>query len=198
VGCAIAGLGLILVVLLSWLLMPFKKARWPKGKASNSTLHRTDLGARPKAGAGAEPLAEYLATYTADDKLFDLSFQIEKSADYLGECGLSVAKTTGTPSNQATALEIWLFDARSSQTLSKILMSEFCYSQETLREELEKKGQTMPIRLEEIVTLETSELIAKARIEQVEYEVNDPHPKNAFKTVVIKIRVWRKKDAPSA
>ncbi|MGC1374903.1 MAG: hypothetical protein WA821_01685 [Anaerolineales bacterium] len=194
----LAVLVLGIAIWFSRVMTPFKKARLPKGKASNATLHKIDLDARPKDGAGVAPLAEYLATYTTDDKLFDLSFEIEKSSNYLGDCGLTVAKTTGTPSNQATALEIWLFDARSSQTLSKIVMSEFCYSQETLRAELEKKGQTMPIHLEEIVTLETSELIAKARIEQVEYDVIDPHPKNAFKTVVIKIRVWSKKDAPSA
>lgn len=190
--------GLFLVIFLFRLfapyklLAPFKKTRSSKHQTSNSAsaLRRTNQGTRSKLGKEEQPLAEYLATYTADDKFFDLSFQIEKASRYLGEYGIVVARVLDAKPSQATALEIWLFDTQGAQTISKILASNFCFSQGNLRNELEQIGQVVLIQAGETTTLETKEIKAEAKVLQVEYESSSPDPQSAFKKVVIQIEVW--------
>jgi hypothetical protein len=166
-----------------------KKGQSAKSKTSPSTIRRLDQGTRPDRAGARQPLAEYLVTYTADDRLFDLSFAINKSSQYVGEFGVAIAKELNSKSNQTTALEVWLFGTRSAQTISKILMSEFCNSQPSLRSEMERKGEAILIQPGLITTLETQGLIAKAQILEMEYEPNSPNPRSVFKKVVIKIEV---------
>ena len=186
----IAVVVLLLVIWFAPLVVPFKKTLSPNSKTSSSTLHRTVKHGLPEPGEERRALAEYVAIYTAADKLFDLSFEIEKSALYLGECGILVAKTLDAQSNQATALELWLFDAHSSQTVSKFLLSDFCYHDVATRSDLEQKGQTTIIQPEEIIIIEAGELRAKARIAHVEYKLDSVNPKSVFKKVVVHIAVW--------
>ena len=179
-----------LAIWSSGILRPFK-SRLAKSKHSSAALQKTRPDTRQRTGKDGEPLAEYTATYSAEDTLFDLSFEIEKSTNYLGECGVTVAQKPGTDPTQATALEIWLFDARDTQTVSKILMSDFCYNDERLRSELEIKGQGLLIHPGKMIELETGELRAETSVLQVEYEIDAAIPKGVFKRVVIRITVWK-------
>lgn len=168
-------------------IAPFKYMNARKGL--NPTLRRVEHNPGTESRVGREPVAEYQVVYTAADHVFDLSFEIEKASQYLGDFGVLVAKTLDEKLGQTVALEMWLFDMQGSQTTTKILVSDFCYHDEALRSELEKKGDAVLLQPEEIITLETSALTAKAKILQVEYE-NSPQPQRVFKTVVMKIRVW--------
>lgn len=167
-----------------------RKSQTKKIKALTSGLKNIRSDVRSEADGKKQPLAEYMATYKADDRLFDLSFEIEDKSTYLGECGILVAKTLGATSI-ATALELWLFGARSTQTVSHILMSEHCYHDQTLRQELEKKGQAVLVQPGIVITLDAKDLIARAKILQVEYETNTPNPNSVFKRLVIRIGVWK-------
>lgn len=167
-----------------------KKSQAKKIKASTSGLQKIRPVVRPEADVKKLPLAEYMATYKAGDSLFDLSFEIEDNSTYLGECGILVAKTLDATSS-ATALELWLFGTRSIQTVSHILMSEYCYQNQVLRQELEKKGQSLPVQPGMFVTLDTKDLIVKAEILQVQYETNTPEPNSVFKKLVVRIGVWK-------
>jgi hypothetical protein len=161
----------------------------PDNQAAKPALQKTAQHTAP--GNGAQ-LAEYQVTYQAGDQLFDLSFEIEKAGQYVGECGVTLAKTLNTQSQQATALEVWLFDAASNETTSKILMSKYCYEQEALRNELEKKGQALSIQPGETVSLETKGLQAQAKFQQVEYEPDSLDPQSIFKLVVLTIGISAK------
>jgi hypothetical protein len=180
-----------LVVVFSRLFAPLTKTRSPKGSSPSSALHRTATDGRPLPGSGDAPLAEYMATYTAEDRFFDLSFQIEEATRYLGECGITVAKTPDGLASQATALDIWLFDTHDIQTVSKVLISDFGYRLASWRSELEKKGEVIPIRPDGVVVLETRELKAMAKVLQVEYADTPLNPNSVFQRVVIKIGVWK-------
>ncbi len=189
-------LGLFLAIFLFRLFAPYKLLTLFKGtpsarhKGSNSALRRTDQSKRWGPGNEQQPLTEYLATYTADDKLFDLSFPIEQSSIDLGECGITVAKVLDAKSSQATAFELWLFDAQGPQTISKILASHFCFSQADFRNELEQIGQLALIQAGVTIVLETKRMKAEARVLQLEYEPNSPNPQSLFKKVAIQISVW--------
>lgn len=191
--------GLFLVVSLFRLFAPykflafFKRPHPSKHQTSSSAaLQRINQGTSSKPGKEAQPLTEYLVTYTANDKFFDLSFQIEKASRYLGEYGMAVAKVSDANPGQATALELWLFDTQSAQTISKILASNFCFSQGKLRNELEQIGQVILIQAGETTTLETKEIKAEAKVMQVDYESNSLTPQSVFKKIVIQVEVWAK------
>lgn len=194
---------LFLAGFLFYLLAPyklrnlFKRTPSSKQQGSNSDLRRIHQTKKSEPGNENQPIIEYLATYTADDKLFDLSFAIEESSTDLGECGITVAKVLNANSGQVAALELWLFDSHGPQTISKILASHFCFSQADIQSELQKIGQLNLAQPGKIVVLETSRLKAEARVLQVEYEPNSPIPQSLFKKVVIQIKVWKNTSTPA-
>ena len=191
--------GLFLAIFLFRLFAPyrllalFKRNHSSTRQTTSSALRRTNQGTRSKSALEGQPLIEYLATYTADDKLFDLSFQIEKASHYLGECGVTVAKVLDAKSNQATALELWLFDTQGPQTISKILASHYCFNRVDFRSELELRGQVVWIQAGHTIILEANDLRVNAKVLQVEYETTSAVPQSVFKKVVIQIEVWPNK-----
>ncbi|PKN95216.1 MAG: hypothetical protein CVU44_00625 [Chloroflexi bacterium HGW-Chloroflexi-6] len=200
-GFPFAATGLLVAYVLFRIFAAYKpQPLFSKGfsstrKTSNTSLRKVNQDPKQKAGNSGGSLVEYLATYTTDDKLFDLYFEIEKSAQYLGDCGVTVAKIPSILPGQVAALEFWLFDVHDHKTTAaKILMSDFCYNQQDLRSELEKKGSVVLTQPGEIIELTTKGLIAKAKVLQVEYDPDNPNPNSVFKKVVIKIGVWAKTD----
>jgi len=200
-GFPFAAIGLLVAYLLFRMFAPYKlQTLFSKGlsstrKTSNTSLRKVNQDPKQKSGASRRPIAEYLATYTINDNLFDLSFEVENSGQYLGDCGVTVAKTSSIQPGQVAALEFWLFDMHDPKTTAaKILVSDFCYNQEDLRSELEQKGSVVLIQPEEIIELATKGLIAKAKVLQVEYDSDSPKPNSVFKKVVIRIGVWAKTD----
>ncbi|MFT3891024.1 MAG: hypothetical protein QM730_05270 [Anaerolineales bacterium] len=127
------------------LIAPFKRKHSSNNKPSTPALKKVKQEAKPVTGKDIKPITEYQVTYVAGDRLFDLSFEIERSSHYFGECGVTIAKELDVKSNQATALELWLFETQSKQTVSKILASNYCFSQNSLRGELEQKGEVILI-----------------------------------------------------
>ncbi|MGD8621856.1 MAG: hypothetical protein PVH60_07890, partial [Anaerolineales bacterium] len=90
-----------------------------------------------------QPLATFRTTYTLGDDLYDDSFSIESPAtgDFLGECGVGIthAMSVGEP-KKVSAFEVWLFDKNDIQTVTKILLSKYAYSDEDTRGTLAAKG----------------------------------------------------------
>lgn len=160
---------------------------------SHSTKPATVSMRRPSqkvtSGLGTKPpLVEYLATYIAGDKLFDLSIDIERSERYLGECGVSTSNHIDKAPGQATGFEIWLFDPASAETVSKSLMSEYCYRFESPI----NAGQVFLIGPHIVLQLETHNLMVKAEITEIEYESGSSYPNSVIKKAVIKIEAWEK------
>jgi hypothetical protein len=188
--------GVLVTIFLFRLLAPYKalaffsRNRSTKQQTTASALQRTSQRSGSIRENKGKPLSEYLATYTAKDKFFDLSFQIEESSRYLGECGITVAKVLDETSNQASALELWLFDAQGAQTISKILASNFSFNQTSIYNELTQIGQTILIQAGDQIVLETKQIKVTANVLQVEYDPKSPKPQNLFKKVVIQIKVW--------
>lgn len=116
-------------------------------------------------------LDEFVTRYSYGDDGFDMSFSIENAqTEFLGECGVGISEVlnNGKP-EQATAFEIWLFDKDDIRTVTKVLLSEYAWSNEELRTKLASKGELVPIRQGETVDLETKSLRVRARLREVEY-----------------------------
>jgi len=161
-----------------------------KSRISTDTVKRVDRDKKTAPQGKDQALAEYQITYSADDQLFDLSFEINKSSRYIGDFGVLVAKTLDTKKTQATALEVWLFDALNAQTVSLFLLSDYCNSQPGLLTEMEQKGRLELLKPGAVFQLNTKEINVRVHVVQVDYESSDINPNSIFKKVTLKIGAW--------
>ncbi|MEN8171316.1 MAG: hypothetical protein ABFS03_00385 [Chloroflexota bacterium] len=144
---------------------------------------------------GVPPMAQYMTTYMFGDSLFDDSFSIDSpSGKFLGECGVGIAEPSmgvGDPKKVA-AFEIWLFDQRDIQTVTKVVLSDFAFSDEVLREQFETKGKlALAVPGSEIV-LETATLRVVARVVDMDYgQDNELPPQSFFGRMTVELAVWQ-------
>ena len=89
------------------------------------------------------PISQWMTTYLMGDDLFDDSFSIDSSTgEFLGECGVGIAETIGVGDpKRVSAFELWLFDKNDIQTVTKVLMSNHVFSEDSSRERLAAKGE---------------------------------------------------------
>ena len=140
------------------------------------------------------PLDEFRTRYNYGDDGYDMSFSIETpKSEFLGECGVGISETInkGTP-QQATAFEVWLFDKDDIRTVTKVLLSEHAWSNETLRQRLAPKGELIVVKENETIDLETKSLRVRARIREMEYGSQSVHSNSYFERLVIELTPQQK------
>lgn len=144
-------------------------------------------------GVAEKPVSQFVTTYELGDNRYDLSFSIESGADFLGECGAAISETIGVGDpDKVTALEVWLFDKNDIRTITKVLMSEYCYNDATLRAKLAPKGEAVLIAPDASVELDTQTLKLRARVVELEYGSNGLPPQSFFNKVTLELAVWPK------
>jgi hypothetical protein len=155
-------------------------------------------GARPVektewAGEHLPPLAQYVTTYALGDDRYDMSFSIETGGgDFLGECGVGISETIGTGSpDKVTALEVWLFDKNDIRTVTKVLMSEHCFNDASLKAKLAPKGEAVLAKKGEVVTLSTQTLRVNARVDDLIYGSGGLPPSSFFQQATIELAAWQ-------
>lgn len=140
------------------------------------------------------PLAQFMASYKIGDDLFDDSFSIDSPAgEFLGECGVGISETIGVGDpKKVTAFEVWLFDKNDIQTVTKVLMSEHSYSDETTRQRLEAKGEPVLVEPGTETVLETETLQLVARVVDMNYGEGALPPQSFFDSFILELAVWSK------
>ncbi|MGD8731535.1 MAG: hypothetical protein PVH92_06640 [Anaerolineales bacterium] len=142
-----------------------------------------------------QPLATFRTTYTLGDDLYDDSFSIESPAtgDFLGECGVGIthAMSVGEP-KKVSAFEVWLFDKNDIQTVTKILLSKYAYSDEDTRGTLAAKGDMILAESGETVVLETASLQVEARIVDLSYGEGALPSESFFDRLTIELKARSK------
>jgi hypothetical protein len=148
---------------------PAEEAEWL------ATTHPEE-GAPPPTAIG-----HFVTSYALGNDHYDESFSIETSTgEFLGECGVGISETIGEGSpDQVTAFEIWLFDKNDIRTVTKVLMSEYAYSDTELRDRLAPKGEAVLAQANTPIVLETATLRVEATATEVIYGT-DPIPPNSF------------------
>jgi hypothetical protein len=151
-------------------------------------------------GESQKPLVQYTTSYLAGDDRYDMSFSIEAtSGDFLGECGVGIGEVVGggvsdKGPDKVTALEVWLFDKNDIRTLTKVLMSDFCFNDGGLKTKLAPKGEAVLIRRGDLIELKTQSLRVTARVVDLVYgeaSVKDNVAANSyFQKVEIEIAAW--------
>lgn len=165
------------------------------------SVGRSPGGAKPVdapvvVGESQKPLVQYTTTYLAGDDRYDMSFSIETaSGDFLGECGVGIGEVVGTGvPDKVTALEVWLFDKNDIRTLTKVLMSDFCFNDGGLKAKLAPKGEAVLIKRGDLIELKTQSLRVTARLAELVYGEASPKDNLAansyFQKVEIDIAAW--------
>jgi hypothetical protein len=140
------------------------------------------------------PVAQWMTTYLISDDLFDDSFSIDSAAgEFLGECGVGIADTIGVGEpKRVTAFEVWLFDKNDIQTVTKVIMSQHVYSDDSIRDRLSAKGEPILARPGEQAVLETETLQMVARVIDMAYGSGALPEDSFFDRVTIELAVWQK------
>lgn len=155
-----------------------------------SSMERTDYAAMGKEA----PMVQFMTTYMQGDDLFDDSFSIDApSGEFLGECGVGISETIGVGEpKKVTAFEVWLFDKNDIQTVTKVLMSEHAFLDETLRQRLAAKGEPFKAEPGAEMTLETATLTLTARVVDMSYGGGAMPPNSYFDRVTLELAIWPK------
>jgi hypothetical protein len=158
-----------------------------------SQIERTDYAA-----LGQEtPMSQFMTTYMLGDDLFDDSFSIDSpSGEFLGECGVGISEAIGVGEpKKVAAFEIWLFDKNDIQTVTKVLMSQHAFMDESLRSRLATKGEPFQADPGSEMVLETATLRLVARVVDMTYGGGAMPANSFFERVTLELAVWPKDQA---
>jgi hypothetical protein len=144
--------------------------------------------------AGEEPISTFKTTYMMGNDLYDESFSIDdQQGDFLGECGVGIGETMGVGDpKKVAAFEVWLFDKNDIRTVTKVVMSDHAFRDETLKSKLAAKGEPVLARSGEVVRMETATLKVEARIVDLQYGSGPLPSSSFFQQLTLEISAWKK------
>lgn len=149
-------------------------------------------------GEGRPPLKQWEGTYELGQGQdnYDEFFTIEtEDGDFLGESGIGIMDSVpNTSPKQVMSFDVGLFDKTDITTLSRVVMSEFAYNDDTLRAKVEGNPQAEAVLAEpgQKFSFETTALRVDAEIVEVEYGDAE---KKYFSKLTSKIEVFLKEGA---
>ncbi|HWQ46057.1 MAG TPA: hypothetical protein VN376_04275 [Longilinea sp.] len=155
--------------------------------------HGADAGGYEEPSSD-EPVLQYVSSYKYGEDHFNDTIDImDPSSEYLGNCGVSISEVIGVGSpKKVCALEVWLFDKGDIKTVTKIVMSEHAFNDQTFRRRLETKGELLLPQVEGRYLFETEKLQMEVRIVDIAYG-RSPLPANSFfDRMILELNVWKK------
>jgi hypothetical protein len=193
--CGVLSVALVGIVVYFYVIRGrsrFSESVSPASQAQEYTRQAepTDFAARGE----TPPMTQFMTTYMMGDDLFDDSFSIDSpTGDFLGECGIGISESIGVGEpKKVAAFEVWLFDKNDIQTVTKVLMSEHAYSDNTLRERLEKKGEPFLAEPGAEMILETATLRLVARVVDMAYGSSAAPQRSFFDRLTLELAIWQK------
>ena len=142
-----------------------------------------------------KPIAQFLTTYMYGDDLYDESFIFDASnGAFLGECGVSFSDIVGAGEpKKISAFEIWLFDKNDVQTVTNVLMCQHAFDDLFMRENLEKKGDSVLAEVEKRFAMETASLVLEGHVVDLTYGELLQTPQSYFQRLTLELAVYEKK-----
>jgi hypothetical protein len=135
----------------------------------------------------AEALGRFVTTYELGDDGYDTSFNIETTGprgEFFGACGVGFSEVLGEGSpDKIAAFEVWLFDKTDMdnvQTVTKVLMSEFAYNSQELREKMKDRGEAVLVEEGKVVSIEGIGLELRAEILEFQYGRDPSLPPDSY------------------
>ena len=187
----------LLVLVLAWIA--FRMAL--KRRAAPAGMPGPRIGPVPAPppvedwkGVGQPPLGHFLTTYQLGEDTYDESFSIEMpTGEFLGECGMGISETIGAGDpDKVTAFEVWLFDKSDIRTVTKVLMSEYAFSDDSLRARLASKGEAVLAEPGSPLLLETSGLQVSVAVTDLIYGGGELPPNSFFSKLTVELMATAK------
>ena len=205
----ILGLALLAggIVLAAWLLLRGRSAT-PDGEDEDFTVEplvddqapvyrpgRPTAPPAPVPAAAAERSGggqEFAAVFHQGDVAYDQSFDIEgPDGSYWGECGMTMSEMVQGDPERATALEVWLFDKSDIRTVTKVLMSDYAYGNQALREKLSSRGDAILLAPDLGFVLDAQTLRLMGKIVEMEYDDSQGPTRSTIRRLRVQLRVMR-------
>lgn len=171
-GTVVPILVALLLVVLFVLVVLFLMRRRQTAAASRRAA-KTEMREWVEEDGGA--LLSMRSTYRLGMDSFDESFSIEHDGAFKGECGMGISEVMGedTP-RKVMAFEVWLFDKSDIRTITKVLLSDYAYNNEALRNKLSARGEAILAQAGATVVLETAALEVEATVVEMDYGPGEP------------------------
>ncbi len=185
--------GILLVLVLGWIgYRVLTRQRAEAEPMRPAALQRVRVAAPPAEdweGVGQPPLGHWFTTYELGEDTYDESFSIEtQMGEFLGECGVGISEMVGVGDpSRVTAFEVWLFDKSDIRTVTKVLMSEQAYYDEALRAKLASKGEAVLARPGSPFVLETSGLLVRVDVADLEYVDDETSARSVFSKLTVEL-----------
>jgi hypothetical protein len=180
--------GLILVLLLmvgviALIIFRIVQQRLPRARREG----REEEEFVPAEGPPGVALGRFVTTYSFGDDGYDTSFNIEThgaEGEFYGACGVGFSEVLGEGSpDKIAAFEVWLFDKTDMdnvQTVTKVLMSEFAFKSEVLREKMKDRGEAVLVEPGKTIVIEAVGLKLTAEIADFSYGSDPSLPPNSY------------------
>jgi hypothetical protein len=173
----------------------------PVAAAAAGAAARGESPTQPETAAGhvAAPkytkVGEFLATYNAGEPDYDEGFDIKDTSDaVVAMCGLGLMSPVGRGSDQAAALQVWLWEKSDQFTQVQVLMSENAYKDTALREQLAEEYPSLPIRQGTEFDMQTHGFLLHGIVERIIYEEGE-EINRIFNHLAVRLRVLQKERA---
>lgn len=163
-------------------------------RGEHAQSQRPQPRASSQTGSEKQPFARFQATYLIGNDDFNESYSIDsRNGEYLGECGFGVSEFmgVGTP-KKASAFEVWMFDKNDIQTVTKVLLTPFLFSDHNSRARLEPKGELVEVKPGKQIRLETATLFMIATIKDMKFGEGISAEKSYLDQISMDLSIWQK------
>lgn len=201
----VALIGVAAVIFIRKILPSLRSGRAARGSAPSTAPARTPapatdlrLPGAPAPTTTAGGLGRFVPQYVLGNDNYDTSYSLETArGEFLGECGMGISETIGEGKpDKVTAFDVWLFDKADVRTVTKILMSDFAFNDQTLRTKLAAKGEAILAEKGKTLHLGTQSLSIDMHIVEMVYANNASYPPNShFQKLVVEIVPTQKSSA---
>jgi hypothetical protein len=181
----------LLVLVLAWIGYRLALRRRQAAQVEPAQVRRPPAVPRAEEweGIGQPPLGHFFTTYELGEDTYDESFSIETPmGEFLGECGVGISETIGVGEpDKVTAFEVWLFDKSDIRTVTKVLMSEYAFHNDSLRARLASKGEAVLVQPGSPFVLETSGLRVRVDVTELVYGEGELPPQSYFSKLTVEL-----------
>ena len=93
--------------------------------------------------------------------------------------------------NRVTALEVWLFDKSDIRTVTKVLMSDYAYGNQALRDKLSSKGDALLLSPDMGFVLDAQTLRLMGKVVAQDYDDSAAPPRSTLRRLSVQLKVMR-------
>lgn len=180
--CGLALVLLVVVAVISVIVFRILQQRAARGPARVPKERAVGLEGAPEAMLG-----RFHTTYAFGDDGYDTSFNIEThgpEGEFHGACGIGFSEVLGEGSpDKIAAFEVWIFDKTDMdnvQTVTKVLMSEFAFHSEVLREKMKDRGEAVLAQKGQTIIVDAVGLQLRAEVVDFQYGDDPSLPPNSY------------------